>query len=198
MVRVKKTLWISIISSLLVILTQFFQWKLIEIITPFLMPFVWLIVYVFFFVVFIVSVIILFKKKEWKPFMIQMTTILLLYLIPFNQIVLNIDFKTNQLERFEVVSKIQDGTFKPNVSHNSSLIHLPNEYEHLSNGGGDIVIEKQGEEYSVLFFTFRGVLGSFSGFVYSPNDKNPQPHSFGGDFKQIEKIAKNWYFVASS
>jgi hypothetical protein len=197
-VKVKKSLMISIISSLFVIFIQFFQWKLIEIFTPFLMPFVWLIVNGFFLVVFIVSVINLFKKKEWKPVGIQAITILLLFLIPFNEIVLNIDFKTNKSERFEIVSKIQAGTFMPNVSHNPSLIHLPNEYEHLSIGGGDIVIEKQGEEYSVLFFTYRGVLDSFSGFVYSPNDKTPPSHSFGGDFKQIEKITKNWYFVASS
>jgi hypothetical protein len=34
------------------------------------------------------------------------------------------------------------------------------------------------------------VLDSFSGFVYSPNDKTPPSHSFGGDFNQIEKSLK--------
>ncbi|WP_156187528.1 hypothetical protein [Peribacillus loiseleuriae] len=180
---------------------QFFQWELIEIFTPFLMPFVWLIVYGFFLVGFIVAIIGLFKKKDWKPFGIQIITILLLlllFLIPFNQIVLDIDFKVNKSERDEIILKIHDGTFSPNVSHNSSLMHLPDKYDHLSKGGGDIVIEKQGEHYSVLFFTFRGVLDSFSGFVYSPNDKKPQSGSFGGDFKQIVKIDENWYFVAAS
>ena len=124
--------------------------------------------------------------------------ILLLFLIPFNQIIIDKDFKENKSDRNEVIYKIKDGTFKPNVSYNSSLIHLPDEYEHLSKGGGDIVIEKQGESYSVLFFTFRGVLDGFSGFVYSPNDKKPQLDSFGGDFKEIVKIDEYWYFVSSS
>lgn len=144
------------------------------------------------------SIIWLFKKKDWKPFGVQTFTILLLFLIPFNQIIIDIDFKANKSERNEVISKIKDGTFKPNVSYNSSLIHLPDEYEHLSKGGGDIVIEKQSESYSVLFFTFRGVLDGFSGFVYSPNDKKPQLGLFDGDFKEIVKIDENWYFVSSS
>lgn len=162
------------------------------------MPFVWLVVCGLFFLSFIGAIIKLFKKKDWKPFGVQVITLLLLFIIPFNQIVLDIDFKLNKSERDEVISKIQDRTFKPNVSHNSSLIHLPDEYVHLSKGGGDIVIEKQGENYSVLFFTFRGVLDGFSGFVYSTNDTEPQLHSLGEEFKEIIKIDENWFFVASS
>lgn len=190
--------WISVLSGLLIIILQFFQWNLIEIFTPFLMPFVWFLIYGLFLVVFIVSIIWLFKKKDWKPFVVLIITILLLFLIPFNQIIIDKDFKENKSDRNEVINKIMDGTFKPNVSYNSSLIHLPDEYEHLSKGGGDIVIEKQSESYSVLFFTFRGVLDGFSGFVYSPNDKKPQLDSFGGDFKEIVKIDEYWYFVSSS
>lgn len=194
--KVRKLLWLSILSSLCMLLLQFFQWNLIEIFSPFLMPVVWLLVYGFFLAVFIVSTIRLLKKN-WKPFGVQIITILLLFLIPFNQIVLDIDFKVNTKERDEVISKIQDGTLKPNVPHNSSLIHLPDNYDHLSKGGGDIVIEKQGEKYSVLFFTFRGVLDGFSGFVYSPNDQEPQLRSFGGNLKEIVKIEDYWYFIAS-
>ncbi|WP_422124546.1 hypothetical protein DHX103_06925 [Planococcus sp. X10-3] len=191
-------LCLSIFSCLLIVFLQFFQWNLVGIFTPFFMPFIWAFVYGFFLVIFIVSVIWLVKKKDWKPFGLQIITILLLLLIPFNQIALDRDFKTNKSERDEVIYKIQDGTFKPNVSYNPSLIHLPDQYEHLSNGGGDVVIENQDESYSVLFFTFRGVLDGFSGFVYSPNGKKPQSGSFGGDFKEIVKLDEFWYFVSSS
>ena len=194
----KMIFWLAITSSSFIISLQFFQWKIIEIITPFLMPFVWLLAYGFFLGVFIVTIIWLIMQKDWKPFGVLLITIILLFLIPFNQIEIDRDFKVNKSERDEVISKIQDGSFKPNVSYNSSLIHLPHEYEHLSKGGGDIVIEKQSENTSILFFTFRGVLDSFSGFVYSPNDQKPQLGSFGGDFKEIVKIDENWYFVSSS
>ncbi|MDR7071651.1 hypothetical protein [Fictibacillus barbaricus] len=187
----------SIMSSLLIIVLPFLQWKLMDLLTLFLMPFAWLIVYGSFIVIFILSIIRLFKKKDWKPLGIQMLAIVLWILIPFNQIVIEMDFKRNESKRNEVITKVNDGTFVPNVSYNPSLIHLPKEYKHLSNGGGDIVIEKQGNDYAVLFFTFRGILDNFSGIVYSPNDRKPT-HSFGENFIEIKKLDDNWYFVASN
>lgn len=128
---------------------------------------------------------------------IQIIAIVLWILIPFNQIVIDLDFKWNESQRNEVIAKVNDGTLKPNVSYNPTLIHLPNEYKNLSNGGGDIVIEKHGENYAVLFFTFRGILDNFSGIVYSPNDRKPT-HFFGEDFIEIEKLDDHWYFVAAN
>lgn len=194
----RNLLWLSIISSSLLLLLCFFQWKLIDIFTPFLMPVVWLVAYGFFFLLFILSAIQLFKRKSWKPVTIQLMTILLLFLIPFNQIVMDIDFKLNKSERNEVVTKVQDGIFNSNATYHSSLIHLPDRYMQLSAGGGDIMVEKQGEGNFILFFTFRGILDGFSGFVYSQSDKKPKSGLFGGDFKQIKRIEKNWYFVTSS
>jgi hypothetical protein len=47
------------------------------------------------------------------------------------------------------------------------------------------------------FFTYRGILDNFSGFVYTPNDQTPSKNAFEGDFKKIEKMDKNWYFIGS-
>ncbi|WNB90949.1 hypothetical protein [Bacillus sp. NEB1478] len=187
----------SIISSLLILLLPFLQWKLMDLLTLLLMPFAWLVVYGSFIVIFILSIIRLFKKKDWNPLGIQIIAIVLWILIPFNQIVIDLDFKWNESQRNEVIAKVNDGTLKPNVSYNPTLIHLPNEYKNLSNGGGDIVIEKHGENYAVLFFTFRGILDNFSGIVYSPNDRKPT-HFFGEDFIEIEKLDDHWYFVAAN
>lgn len=191
----KWLLFLSIVSSILVILLSFFQWKLIDIITVFLMLPVWSLVFGFFITITVMSIIHLLKKKEWKPLTVQLLTILLWLFIPFTQIMLDLDFKMNKAEREEVVEMVEKGTLKPNVSHNSSLILLPEKYKWLSTGGGEIVIEKNGN--FVLFFTYRGMLDNFSGFVYSPNDKKPSKHDFDADFQQIEKLDKNWYFVGS-
>nr|WP_280166754.1 hypothetical protein [Priestia aryabhattai] len=43
----------------------------------------------------------------------------------------------------------------------------------MSKGGGYIVLETKGKTKSILFFTYRGMLDSFSGFVYDPNDNKP-------------------------
>ncbi|WP_238579198.1 hypothetical protein [Neobacillus niacini] len=187
--------FLSLASSILVILIAFFQWNLIEIITEFLMLPIWLVVFGFFIVITVKTILNLFKNKDWKPFTIQLLTTILWLFFPFTQVMLNLDFKMNKSEREEVVEMVEQGTLKPNVSYDSLLIHLPKKYDQLSKGGGEIVIEKNGN--LILFFTYRGILDNFSGFVYSPNDKKPSQSDFDGDFKQIEKLDENWYFVGS-
>ena len=190
-------LLLSLISSALVILVAFFQWDLVDIITEFLMLPIWLFVYAFFIIVTVYALIHLFKNRNWQPFVIQLIAIALWFFFPFNQVNLDLNFKIHQDKREEVASKIEKGVIKPNVSDNSSLIKLPKEYSRLSKGGGDIVLETKGKFKSILFFTYRGMQDNFSGFVYEPNNNKPLKSDFDGDFKQIEKVHKNWYYVSS-
>lgn len=192
-----KMLQLSIISSVIVILYMFFRWKIIDIITEFLMLPVLLLVFGFFIFVSIGTIITLIKNKDWKPIVIQFITILLLFFVPFNQIILDINFKMNKSEREQVAKMVENGEIKPNVSHNSSLIHLPKKYEHISSGGGEIMVEKSGDGYNILFFTYRGIMDNFSGFVYTSKDQKLSKKVFDGDFKEIDKMDKEWYFVGS-
>ncbi|MFF2445412.1 hypothetical protein [Priestia megaterium] len=190
-------LFLSLISSLLVILVSLFQWDLVDMITEFLMLPVWLFVYVFFIIITVCTLIQLFKNRKWQPFVIQLITIGLWFFFPFDQVNLNLNFKIHQDKREEVTAKVENGVINPNVSDNPSLIQLPKEYTQLSKGGGDIAVETKGKAKSILFFTYRGMLDNFSGFVYDPNDNKPLKTDFDGDFKQIEKVHKNWYYVSS-
>ncbi|AYE51862.1 hypothetical protein OEA_19650 [Priestia megaterium NCT-2] len=192
-----RLLLLSLISSLFVILVSLFQWDLVDIITEFLMLPIWLFVYAFFIIMTIWTLIHLFKKRKWQPFVIQLITISLWFLFPFNQINLDLNFKIHQDKREEVATKIENGVIKPNASDSPSLIQLPKKYTQLSKGGGDIVVETKGKAKSILFFTYRGMLDNFSGFVYNPNDNKPSKRDFNGDFKQIKKVHKNWYYVSS-
>ena len=192
-----KMLQLSIISSVIVILYMFFRWEIIDIITEFLMLPVLLLVFGFFIIVSIGTIITLIKNKDWKPIVIQVITILLLFFVPFNQIILDINFKMNKSEREQVAKMVENGELTPNVSHNSSLIHLPKKYEHISSGGGEIMVEKSIDGYNILFFTYRGIMDNFSGFVYTPKDQKLSKKVFNGDFKEIDKMDKKWYFVGS-
>ncbi|WP_176583662.1 hypothetical protein [Priestia megaterium] len=195
--RHSRLLLLSLISSLFVILVSLFQWDLVDIITEFLMLPIWLFVYAFFIIMTIWTLIHLFKKRKWQPFVIQLITISLWFFFPFNQVNLDLNFKIHQDKREEVATKIENGVIKPNVSDSPSLIQLPKKYTQLSKGGGDIVVETKGKAKSILFFTYRGMLDNFSGFVYNPNDNKPSKSDFNGDFKQIKKVHKNWYYVSS-
>jgi hypothetical protein len=196
-VKRNRLLLLSLISSLLVILVSLFQWDLIDIITEFLMLPIWLFVYAFFIIMTIWTLIHLLKNRKWQPFVIQLITILLWFFFPFNQINLDLNFRIHQDKREEVATKIENGVIKPNVPNSPSLIQLPKEYTQLSKGGGDIVVETKGKAKSILFFTYRGMIDNFSGFVYNPNDNKPSKSDFNGDFKQIKKVHKNWYYVSS-
>ena len=193
----RKLLILSIVSSVFVILYEFFKWSIIDIVTEFMIFPIWLIVFGFFVVITLRAVIYLFKNKDWKPITVQVITILILFFFPFTEIVLDIDFKMNKSEREKVTEMVENGTLKSNVSYNSSLILLPERYQYLSKGGGEIEVEKTDKGYYILFFTYRGILDNFSGFVYSSNDQKPSKRTFDGDFKQIEKLKENWYWVGS-
>lgn len=194
----RKLLVLSLLSSFLVILNGFFQWNIVEIITPFLMLPFWLALFGFFIVITVQAIVQLFKYKNWKPFAIQAITIIFLFYFPFTQTMLDLDFKMHKSEREEVVNKVVSGKFKYNVPDNPSLIHLPKQYTHLSKGGGDVIALKTGDSFTIIFFTYRGISDNFSGFVYSPNDKKPLKKDFDADFKEIKKLDKHWYFVGSS
>ena len=198
MQRHKKLLLLSIISSLLVILNGFFQWSIMDIITPFLMIPVWLLLFGFFIVVTVLAIIQLFKYKYWQPLAIQIVTILFLFYFPFTETMLDLDFKMHKADREKVVNMVQSGEIKYNVPDSPSLIRLPKQYDHLSKGGGEVIAVQTGEHYTILFFTFRGLLDNFSGFVYSPNGKKAIEKDLDEDFIEIKKYAENWYWVSSS
>ncbi len=175
----------------------FFQWQLVHILTPFLMPFLWLAVAGFFLVTVIFSIMAIFKKQSWKPVLIQALILIFIIFFPINKVILNLDFENHRADRETVVKKVKEGVLTSNVSYNDSLIHLPKEYGKLSKGGGDILVEKKNDEYKVLFFTLRGILDSFSGFVYSSSGEKPRSGDFGGDFIEVKQLAEHWYFVSS-
>ena len=96
----------------------------------------------------------------------------------------------------EVIDQIENGTIiVPN--RNYGLIELPVEYQHLSQGGGDIGFEKKDDYIQIFFYTFRGVLDNFSGYMYKPDDKQPNSDDFSGDWKQIVKERPYWYYCSS-
>jgi hypothetical protein len=106
---------------------------------------------------------------------------------------LDIDFKTKKDEREEIIKMVESGT----LNSSTGLTKLPYKYKNLSDGG-EIVIERNENEILILFFTYRGMLDNFSGYVYSSNDQKPIQNDFDGDIKQVEKMEKNWYFIGSN
>jgi membrane-bound metal-dependent hydrolase YbcI (DUF457 family) len=191
----RTALWLAFMSSGFLLLLACFQWELVDAVTPFFMPVIWLCVASFFLVSVIVSISVAVKQKAWKPLLVQGLAVFFYLFIPFMQIMIYFDFYLHKSARQEVIQLIEAQEIRPAISETSSLIHLPRKYEHLSKGGGDIMVEKQGEKHRIFFFTYRGIPDNFSGFVYVPTEQFPID-AFGGGFAEIKKMEKHWYWVS--
>jgi hypothetical protein len=203
-IKLPPIFWFSLIIGSCLILVNLFSWSLVDLLTVFIQPILEFLVWCLFFSAFLGSFIYIFfnlkrhKAKALLPFLINIITFLLVVYVPFTDIWLYLDFQTNFAERKQVISLVESGELKPNVSYTDTLIALPEEYKNTSKGGGDILLEKKGDKKMILFFTFRGISDNFSGFVYSPDNQKPSSGDFSGDFKQIKKIKDRWFWVASS
>jgi hypothetical protein len=113
--------------------------------------------------------------------------------------VTEINWQINQKRLTEAAQGIARGDHKYSLLKDGgrgSQISLPDESKYLSEGGA-VFVWRDGKDSWTLFFTFRGVLDSFAGFVYATNDKIPPADAFLGNPIQIIKLAPNWYWYSS-
>lgn len=154
------------------------------------------IIFVLFAIVAVIALIVMFKKKNWLPILIQTVTIVLgLLVLP--KAFLYTNFYIHKSERQSVVKLVEDGQLTPIVLSNPSEIKLPQKYGRLSTGGA-ISIEQSGNgKYAVLFYRYDGMLGNFTGYVYSPSAESPASGSFGGKIFGAKELSAHWYYVSS-
>jgi hypothetical protein len=175
------------------------QWDLIELFTPFLIAPMILCFQAGFVGLTLATIIYLavqFRENLAKailPLLINGATFLILWLVPFTDIRLDLEFRSNYQAYNEIIEMVEDGRIE---SNDIGLAQLPSGYLHISRGG-KIIVDQSGGVTSVYFFTFRGVLDNFSGYMYRSNDTPPPHHFIGGDWKQIERKQPQWFFCAS-
>lgn len=175
-------------------------WDIIDIITPFL---IWIptifflvttVIFLIYSVVYATKNAKYIKQKAFIPLLIIIASILLAVFFPFTNTILNLDFKLNYEARNEVVELIEDEELKPDSS-NANLITLPQKYKNLSKGGGEVMIESFIDHDAYLFYTFRGVLDNYSGFIYDPSELAlPE---LGREYFEVTKLSESWYYCTS-
>ncbi|HFK1747180.1 TPA: hypothetical protein ACGX4N_004003 [Bacillus cereus] len=193
----KKLTKITMISGIIIIIYNLTKWYLVQLVTPFFMPFVSIAIYGSFFIIFIIGIINFIKCKNWKPLVIQLIIIIICIYVPFVKIFMKLDFIIYKEDRKQVIELIEQKKLIPNVEYNSKMIHLPKQFVSTSKNGGDILVQEKENSTLIFFYTYRGILDNFSGFIYSFNDIKPIKSDFNSDFKEIIKVEKNWYYVTS-
>ena len=187
-------------SALLLLMSLVFQWNIIDALTPFLggplLGLAWLLVMIS--AVFASAYAYRHRSKgayAFAPLMVSTGTLLVAFFVPFTQLWLYGNFNLNKSARQQVVENVKSGTFKPNVAHNAKLIALP-KGSGVSMGGDVIIVEGPSSNPYVFFFTFRGILDNYSGFLWVPDGGRPE--NFGDADEpgtEIESFGGNWYFI---
>jgi len=190
---------ISLIASGLLLLTMLFQWSIIEALTVFLGPLLIFAVWVGFAIVFVWSLVNVFlarrepPRQAYGPLGVNLLAAVLAVFVPFTQLTLELDYRLNYSRRVQVVQKVATG----DLNGSRSRVPLPEDLKGVSVGG-DILIDRRGGTTKVFFFTFRGLLDNFSGFVHTSDGKPPKPTDFGGDLQDVVPRGNGWFFVTSA
>ena len=143
----------------------------------------------------VVLIVRRFRRERWRtllPLTIQVAASLVIVFVPLSSVTMKLDFRLHQAERERAVELLRAGALPPPNEY--GLVALPLAMRHLSRGGGDIIVEDEG----VLFFTVRGVVDNFSGFVYRADGMPPDPGAFGGDPLETTRMNARWFYVESN
>ncbi len=164
--RLINTTWcLAVATVVLYCLLSFFFWSLIDVFTVFLAPFLWLPVLVASLAAVVTATIL--PVRRWGsrriasslPLTFLIACFVITRFIDFTALWLAVNFRFRHADREQVVRRIESGQLRSNVSHSESLIALPKELAATSLGGGDVVVQRDGADLKILFFTFRGVQG---------------------------------------
>jgi hypothetical protein len=198
------SLWSATISSIILIGATAFYWDIVDIFTPFLAPLLMLGFWMCFFAsgVFCLVMWLQHRKTHFvqgaTAIIIHFLTLIIVIYVPFHTIMLDLNFRLNYHSRMQVVAMVEQQKRASQTTTEEIEVSLPNGYRHLSRGGGDIIVDRSPTLTIVFFYTFRGILGSFSGFMYRSDNSSPQQDDLGGEYVQIEKLRDHWYWVAAT
>ncbi|WP_428770155.1 hypothetical protein V1L52_12660 [Treponema sp. HNW] len=199
----KSVLFTAAGTSLFAIGTAVLKWPIIDTITEFLFLPLAGFIGIIFLGSFVLSVVYAwdYRKRHrfcFVPLIIQIVTVFIIFFIPFTRLWLKWNFLHYKEEREKIVEKVIAGELKPNVEYNGSLIELDSSFPLVSLGGNQIVVETNDGKPYVFFYTYRGILDNYAGFLYLPEGGDPSLFYdlYEESRTEIEKMEPGIYWVS--
>ena len=198
--KTKTVFTISILLSILIFLFHWYLWDLIDLVTPFFnlgsnnhnLGFCRLCVDLYDCIR--SQKMKILKLRAFIPLLIIVLSIMFNSLVSCTKANLDLNFKLNINSRNKVVELIKTDELKPKET-NENLIALPSKYKRLSKGGGEVMIDSFNDHNAYIFFTYRGIIDNYSGFVYDSDEAAQEELS--GEYFEVEKLCDSWYYCAS-
>ena len=195
----RRRLWLASVTSGLLLFVTAFERSLVDVLTPFLFPVLEIGAWLLFLgssVWAVVGFTVADRRglREARPLLLSMLAAVVVLVTPFTSIWLRANWHWYRGDRERIVRQVQEGK----LSVAGSLLPLGSEEPYVSVGGNEIVVEEHDGGRYVFFYTFRGVLDSYSGFLHVPDGGTPtrfadlsEPGS-----TQLDRLGAHWYFAA--
>ncbi len=139
-------------------------------------------------------------RRNWIPAIICAVALGVVTLVPFTKIWLYFNFASNKSARERVVQEVLSGMLTPNrvLANGVGVISLPMLTPNISAGGNDIEAATRDGKTYVFFYTFRGILNSYAGFLYVPTGGDPNAYpDVNADPEAIaDRYEEHWFFVS--
>ena len=197
--KTKTALRIVLVYGVLLYLTEFFKWKITSIISiiGLLMWVVFELIVTLGLIVYLLWFVFRFYRsigiKSWIPFGVMMLVILVFLMIPFNALSTRSDFAFYRNKREKIVALILSDQL---IVDNNEFVVLPDNYKGTSSGGSVHVVKTE-TTTKIFFYTFVGILDSFSGFAYVSDDHPLEFDDPEGEFKEINQLDPHWFWFTS-
>jgi len=123
---------------------------------------------------------------------------LMWWFVPFTSLWIQANYRRHRAEREAIVAKITSGQLRPNVPCCPSLIALGPDTAYVSMGGNQVSVEEHDGKKYVMFYTFRGILDRYSGFLFVPD--NGEPSRFSdldeADRTELVRFSDHWVWAS--
>jgi hypothetical protein len=191
----------AVMTACPLIAAKAFFWNLAEWLSVFLCGPVLALCYLATAAVLLWSLIAAFRSKgSWNRFLpaiLCASALAASRLVPFDELWLKADFLLRRSDREMVIAQLRSGTIPARFPGNSSeLIALPSSPA-VSRSGNDILVSGSRQDPFVFFYTFRGVIDNYAGFLRVPPGHLPDEFTAAGDQPFLtEKFGDGWFFLS--
>lgn len=148
------------------------------------------------FLLVILLVVDALKSKQLKRngFPLTLTVLLIILMInaPFSPLLRKAEFYFKFEDREDIVTSILNGEIETS-NERGDLFRIPEGYDSLFLSDGKEVMRINDH---FLFYTNRGVLDNFSGYVFSPDGVEPSDADVLAKIVKKQRMNKNWYYIA--
>lgn len=198
-------LWIAVaIAGLILLASHALEWSLLDWLTPFLLGPWFVLVWSLMLGVFAAALVHAWRRpwRAWLPALVCVAAMAFAWSAPFARWWLWADFHGRLAAREAVIARVRSGSLVPNVAHAPDLIAL-RDGPQVSAGGNEVVVERHAGKTYLLFYTERGLLDRYAGYLWIESDADPQ--AFGAGVRsgaRIEGMSESdgegrWYYISN-